>query len=39
MPEAVNNAFWKGTLYYVQAPSRLDEILQAIEQTAMDAYK
>lgn len=39
MPEAVNSAFWKGTLDYVQAPSRLDEILQAIEQTAMDAYK
>lgn len=39
MPEAVNNAFWKGTLDYVQASSRLDEILRSIERTAMEAYK
>lgn len=39
MPEAVNSAFWKGTLDFVQAPDRLDEILQTIERTAMDAYK
>ena len=39
MPEAVNSAFWKGTLDYVQAPQRLDEILQTIERTAQEAYK
>jgi alpha-glucoside transport system substrate-binding protein len=39
MPEAVNSAFWKGTLDYVQSPGRLDEILQTIERTAQEAYK
>ncbi|HLE78209.1 MAG TPA: ABC transporter substrate-binding protein [bacterium] len=39
MPEAVNNAFWKGTLDYVQNPSRLDEILATLEQTANESYK
>jgi alpha-glucoside transport system substrate-binding protein len=39
MPEAVNNAFWKGTLDYVQAPGRLDEILQTLERTAQETYK
>lgn len=39
MPEAVNNAFWKGTLDYVQNPNRLDEILQSIERVAQEAYR
>lgn len=39
MPEAVNSAFWKGTLDYVQNPSRLDEILATLEQTSKEAYK
>ena len=39
MPEAVNAAFWKGTLDYVQDPSRLAEILANIERVAQEAYK
>lgn len=39
MPEAVNNAFWKGTLDYVQNPARLDAILRNLEQIAVDAYR
>lgn len=39
MPEAVNSAFWKGTLDYVQNPNRLDEILQSIERVAQEAYR
>lgn len=39
MPEAVNAAFWKGTLDYVQNPARLEEILGNIERTAQEAYR
>jgi len=39
MPEAVNSAFWKGTLDFIQNPSRLDAILQNIERIAQEAYK
>jgi len=39
MPEAVNAAFWKGTLDYVRSPSRLTSILQNLERTASEAYK
>ncbi len=39
MPEAVNAAFWKGTLDYVQNPARLDAILQNLERIANEAYK
>ena len=39
MPEAVNAAFWKGTLDYVRAPYRLDAILQTLERVAQEAYK
>ncbi len=39
MPEALNSAFWKGTLDYVQAPHRLDEILGNLERVAQEAYK
>lgn len=38
MPEAVNSAFWKGTLDYVGNPSQLDQILRRIEQIARRAY-
>ncbi len=39
MPEAVNSAFWKGTLDYVQNPANLDNVLTTIERAAKDAYK
>ncbi|HEU5298283.1 MAG TPA: ABC transporter substrate-binding protein [bacterium] len=39
MPEAVNAAFWKGTLDYVQNPGRLEEILGNIERVAQEAYR
>ena len=39
MPEAVNSAFWKGTLDYVQNPRRLDAILRNLERIAREAYK
>ncbi len=39
MPEAVNAAFWKGTLDYVRSPSRLNSILQNLERVAGEAYK
>lgn len=38
MPEAVNGAFWKGTLDYVSNPRQLDAILRRIEQVARRAY-
>lgn len=39
MPEAVNSAFWKGTLDYVQTPARLNAILQNLQRIAKEAYK
>jgi alpha-glucoside transport system substrate-binding protein len=39
MPEAVNAAFWKGTLDYVQSPQRLDQILEGLERIAREAYR
>jgi alpha-glucoside transport system substrate-binding protein len=39
MPEAVNAAFWRGTLDYVQNPQRLDGILQNLERIAREAYR
>lgn len=39
MPEAVNGAFWKGTLDHVQNPARLGEILQNLERIASESYK
>jgi alpha-glucoside transport system substrate-binding protein len=39
MPEAVNAAFWKGALDYVQDPSRLDEILGNLERVAAETRK
>jgi len=38
MPSAVQKAFWKGTLAYLQDPSQLDSILADIEAIALDAY-
>ncbi len=38
MPEAVNAAFWKGTLDYVQNPARLDAILQNLERVSLEVY-
>lgn len=39
MPEAVNNAFWKAVLDYVQNPRALEGILQRLERVARDGYK
>ena len=38
MPSAVQKAFWKGTLDYLQAPLQLDSILADIETIAVGAY-
>ena len=38
MPQAVENAFWKATLQYVQTPSQLDSILSSMESTAAQSY-
>jgi alpha-glucoside transport system substrate-binding protein len=38
MPTKVNDAFWRATLEYVNTPTRLDKILQAIEEVATEAY-
>ncbi len=39
MPEALNNAFWKGTLDYVQNPGALNSVLERLERVANAAYK
>ena len=39
MPEAMNNAFWKGILDFVQNPSDVDSVLQGLDSTQKDAYK
>jgi alpha-glucoside transport system substrate-binding protein len=38
MPQAVENAFWKATLQYVQTPDQLDSILSSMESTATQSY-
>ncbi len=38
MPSAVQKAFWKGTLGYLQDPLQLDSILADIEAIAVGAY-
>jgi len=38
MPSAVQKAFWKGTLAYLQDPLQLDSILSGIDAIAVDAY-
>jgi alpha-glucoside transport system substrate-binding protein len=39
MPEAMNNAFWKAILDYVQGPDNLDSILANLDNVQKDAYK
>lgn len=39
MPEAMNAAFWKATLDYVNAPGNLDRILADLDRVQADAYK
>jgi alpha-glucoside transport system substrate-binding protein len=38
MPTAVENAYWKATLSYIQDQSQLDSILSMMESTAQSAY-
>jgi hypothetical protein len=38
MPQAVENAFWKATLQYVQSPDQLESILTSMESTAAQSY-
>lgn len=38
MPSAVEDAFWKAVLNYVQNPGSLDSILSGMESTAAQAY-
>jgi alpha-glucoside transport system substrate-binding protein len=38
MPEAMNAAFWKAILDYVQDPTSLDSILQNLDSVQKDAY-
>jgi alpha-glucoside transport system substrate-binding protein len=39
MPTAMNAAFWKAMLDYVDDPSRLDAILGELDAVQLDAYK
>ena len=39
MPQAMNDAFWKAVLSYVQDPSKLDSILKSLDDTQASAYK
>jgi alpha-glucoside transport system substrate-binding protein len=39
MPEAMNNAFWKGILDFVNNPGNLDSILTNLDKVQADAYK
>lgn len=39
MPEAVNNAFFKAVLDFVQNPGNLDGILANLDRVSADAYK
>jgi alpha-glucoside transport system substrate-binding protein len=39
MPEAMNNAFFKGILDFVQNPGNLDSVLQQLDTVQKDAYK
>jgi alpha-glucoside transport system substrate-binding protein len=38
MPSQVEDAFWAGTLQYIQNPGNLDSVLSTIESTAAQAY-
>jgi alpha-glucoside transport system substrate-binding protein len=39
MPPAVQTAFWKGMLSFIQNQSQLDSVLNNIESTAQSAYR
>jgi len=39
MPTAMENAFWKGTLAYVNNPGQLDSILSHLDSVQADSYK
>jgi alpha-glucoside transport system substrate-binding protein len=39
MPDAMNTAFFRGILNFVQNPGSLDSILQDLDRTRQDAYK
>jgi alpha-glucoside transport system substrate-binding protein len=39
MPDAMNQAFWKAILDYVQSPGDLDSILANLDSVQKDAYK
>ena len=39
MPEAMNSAFFKGILDYVNNPSSLDSVLANLDKVQADAYK
>jgi alpha-glucoside transport system substrate-binding protein len=39
MPEAVNSAFWRATLDFVQEPRRLGALLARLERVAREAYR
>jgi alpha-glucoside transport system substrate-binding protein len=38
MPEAMNNAFWKASLDYVNNPSSLDSVLSTLDRVQGEAY-
>jgi len=38
MPPAMETAYWKATLQYIQNPGQLDSILSSLESTASSAY-
>lgn len=38
MPTAMENAYWKATLNFIQDPSKLDSILSGLESTASSVY-
>lgn len=39
MPEAMNNAFWRAVLDYVQNPGNLDAILADLDKVRQDTYQ
>jgi hypothetical protein len=39
MPEAMNNAFWKACLDFVNNPTNLDSILANLDKVQTDSYK
>jgi alpha-glucoside transport system substrate-binding protein len=38
MPSAMNEAFWKAVLDYVQSPGDLDNILAGLDEVRAEAY-